>query len=345
MLAQLARELPEGDLLYEPKWDGMRCLAVKQGGAVELYTRNQRPIARYFPEVVEAVASLNAPSLILDGELVVPGPEGLDFGALLDRFHPAKSRVALLRERTPARFIAFDLVAVDGTSWMEEPFAARRAELERQVSGSGGVVGRTAITADLEQARRWLETLRGRGVDGVIAKARTLTYQPGRRAMVKVKREQTVDCVVGGFRLLGGEPMVSSLLLGLFAEHGSDHGSLRHVGVSSSFPRARRRELFELLSREAVPLEGHPWERGFGLGRSPIGRLPGSAGRWDPSEMSLDWAPIAPTRVCEVAYDQLDEQRFRHPARFLRWRPDRDARTCTFGQLAVLGAPLTEILP
>jgi ATP-dependent DNA ligase len=181
-------------------------------------------------------------------------------------------------------------------------------------------------------ANEWLDRYEGAGIDGVVAKRRDLAYQPGRRAMTKVKKERTADCVVAGIRvaLEEGTPLVASLLLGLYED-----GLLRHVGVSSTFTGRRRRELFGELRPRIVPLEGHPWERGFNLGRSPTGRLKGSAGRWDPAEMEQDWVPLLPDLVCEVRYDQLDAGRFRHPAKFLRWRPDREARSCAFDQLVV----------
>jgi ATP-dependent DNA ligase len=326
MLARLARELPAGDWVYEPKWDGFRCLAFAAGPDVDLRSRNQRPLARYFPELVGALALLPR-SAVLDGEIVI-GPGAGGFEALLARLHPSASRVERLARGTPAALVAFDLLADGGEDVRPLAFAERRARLEALLSGASALLQLTPATADRSRASGWLDAPPGSGIDGVVAKRRDLPYAAGRRTMVKVKRERTADCVVAGFRTYANEPVVASLLLGLW--HRS--GALVHVGVASSFPEADRRALFAVLA-PAVPLAGHPWERGFNLGASPVGRLAGSAGRWDPAEMTLDWTALAPERVAEVAYDQLDGLRFRHPARLVRWRPDRDARSCTLEQL------------
>lgn len=329
MLAQLSRELPSGDYLYEPKWDGFRCLAFVAGGRVELQSRHCRPLARYFPELVEALRALRAPSFVLDGEIVIAGAGGLDFPALLARLHPSARRVEQLRRASPATLIAFDLLAVGARDLRGQPFEERRAALEALLAKSEAPLLVTPSTSAPEVARDWLDRFQGAGIDGVVAKHRALPYQPGRRAMIKVKNERTAECVVAGFRVFSGEPTVASLLLGL-----QDGGVLRHVGVCSSFRERQRRELFEELRPLLAPIESHPWRDGFNLGRNPIGRLAGSAGRWDPSEMLPDWLPVRPERVCEVAYDQVDEGRFRHAARFLRWRPDRDPSSCGLDQLA-----------
>jgi ATP-dependent DNA ligase len=317
MLAQLARELPLGDYLYEPKWDGFRCIATCSAGAVDLRSRNGRPLARYFPEIVEP---LRGHRQIFDGELMVPAPDGSDFGALLNRLHPSRTRVEELRRSTPATYIVFDLLTEP-----EQPFAERRAGLERLRLQPPLTV--TPITSDPEVALRWLQG--GKGIDGIVAKRRDQRYEPGRRGWIKIKPQHTVECVVGGFRPLLDSAGVASLLLGLY-----EGGLLVHVGVASQFTAAQRRQLFQDLIPLASPLSGHPWEHGFNLGRSPTGRLPGSAGRWVASEMTQDWVPVRPVRVCEVAYDKCDGIRFRHPARFLRWRHDRDAQGCRTDQLA-----------
>ena len=347
MLARLERVLPAGDYFYEPKWDGFRALAfvdpaAARGAAVDLRSRHGRALGRYFPELVEA---LRAPgrSFVLDGEIVVARPDRFDFAALLTRIHPAGSRVERLRREAPATFIAFDLLARDGEDLRPAPFAARRAALVALLAGAAsGALTVTPATADLERARGWLERYHGRGIEGVIAKARDLPYQPGKRAMIKVKREHTVDVVVAGLRLRrarDGRLTLGSLLLGLH-----DGVVLRHVGVSATFTAQQRRELLGALAPLVVPPEGHPWEHGFNVGRSPMGRLPGSAGRWDAGEMVRDWVPLAPVRVCEVAYDQRDGARFRHPARLVRWRPDRDPASCGFDQLASDQASPAEVL-
>jgi ATP-dependent DNA ligase len=325
MLAELRRELPRGPYLYEPKYDGFRCVAFVDGGAVDLRSRHGKPFARYFPELVDALAPLG--DAVVDGEIVIEGADGFDFAALMLRTHPAASRVAKLAAETPATFIAFDLLAEGDVDLMRTPFAERRERLVRKLEGLSARVRVTEATEDPAEAARWIDQ-RAR-FDGVVAKHRELVYAPGKRAMLKFKPQHTADCVVAGMRLFGPPPEVASLLLGLW-----DGESLRHVGVVSQLADAKRKALVAELEPDVVPLEGHPWERGFGLERSPMGRLPGAAGRWDPAEMERDWVPLAPRRVLEVAYDHLDGQRFRHPARFVRWRPDREPRSCTFEQLA-----------
>src|ERR671922_1435588 len=330
MLGRLARELPADGFVYEPKWDGFRCLAFRSAGVVDLRSRNDRPLARYFPELVEALLELPAAEAVLDGEIVVPSANGFDFSALLARVHPAASRVQRLRLQTPARYIAFDLLALGDDDLRERPFTERRSALADLLRGAAAPLHLTAATDDPDVARDWLARYRGRGIDGVVAKSRDMRYEPGVRAMVKVKHEQTADCVVAGCRLFADRPQISSLLLGLYDDDG---GELRHVGVASGFGAARRRELAEVLGPHVVELAGHPWERGFLLAGSPIGRLAGAAGRWSPQEMTLDWIPLAPRLVVEVAYDHVDADRFRHAARFRRWRPDRDPRSCRLEQL------------
>jgi ATP-dependent DNA ligase len=328
MLARLARELPRGGYLYEPKWDGFRALVFRDGAEVDIRSRHGRPLARYFPELVEGLTELAPARFVADGEIVAAAPSGADFAALMARLHPAASRVERLRGETPARLVLFDLIAVGDDDLRATPFEERRARLEALLADAAPPIHLTPLTESHDVAREWLERFAGAGVDGVVAKHRSLPYEPGRREMVKVKRERTADCVVAGFRWLAGARLVGSLLLGLY-----DGGKLRHVGVATSFPRDRRAALVEELAPLVTPLERHPWRAGFGLEPSPLGRLLGAAGRWTPSEMAMDWVPVRPDRVCEVAYDQLDDGRFRHPARFRRWRPDRDPRSCTFDQL------------
>jgi ATP-dependent DNA ligase len=332
MLARLAESLPEGEHAYEPKWDGFRCLAFAGGGDVHLQSRHGRPLARYFPELVDALLPLRSRALVLDGEIVVEGKDGLDFPALLCRLHPSASRVARLRAETPARLVAFDLLAADGEDLREAPFAARRARLEAVLGEAPLPLLVTPLTRDRAGAARWL-AYEASGIDGVVAKRLDLPYRSGKRTMVKVKRERTAECVVAGLRTYAGERAVASLLLGLH-----DGGILRHVGVASSFPDRERAALFDELAPLAVSLAGHPWEHGFNVDASPVGRLRGSAGRWDPREMAQDWLALRPVRVCEVRYDRLDAARFRHPARFVRWRPDREARSCGLEQLAPVPA-------
>jgi len=336
MLARLARELPLGDYLYEPKWDGFRCLAFRDGGEIDLRSRNGRPLARYFPEVCEALLALPEDPFVLDGELIVAAEEALDFVALMARLHPAVSRVERLRHETPASLVAFDVLALGTEDVRERPFVDRRARLERLLRDATPPLALTPVTDDPELARRWLDRF-----EGVVAKHRDLRYEPGRRVMVKVKHERTADCVVAGFRWLVDRPLPSSLLLGLH----DALGELRHVGIAAGFAEQRRHELLELLAPLVVPLEGHPWERGFLLAGSPTGRLKGSAGRWSPGEMERDWVPVAPELVAEVGYDQLDDRRFRHPGRFNRWRADRDPASCRLDQLEAPAGDLAELLP
>jgi ATP-dependent DNA ligase len=340
MLARLTRSLPVDGFVYEPKWDGFRCLAFGHDGDVDLRSRNDRPLSRYFPELVEAIGMIEEDHLVLDGEIVVITPEGMNFAALMARLHPASSRVARLRHESPAAFIAFDVLAAGPRDLTPEPFVDRRAMLEKLLSEADPPVLITPASDDPGVAEGWLGRLHGAGVDGVVAKRRDQRYEPGKRSMAKVKRERTADCVVAGMRRYEGEPsLVASLLLGLF----DDAGALIHVGVVSSMPDAERAGMWQELDPLIVPLAGHPWQHGFGLSHSPLGRLAGSAARWTP-DMELDWVPLRPVRVCEVAYDQLDERRFRYPARLVRWRPDRDPSSCTVDQLDVSPPEVLELL-
>jgi ATP-dependent DNA ligase len=340
MLGKLARELPVDGFLYEPKWDGFRCLAFRDHEDVDLRSRNDRPLARYFPELVDGLRALSEERFVLDGEIVVVRDGSFDFEALLARLHPAAARVERLRLETPASFMAFDVLAIGDDDLRERSFEERRALLSVLLDGEQSPIRASLLTDDVAVASGWLDEFQGAGIDGVVAKHRTLRYRPGARAMVKVKRERTADCVVAGFRYFVDRPVLSSLLLGMY----DDDGELQHVGVVTQLPERRRRELLEELADLAVPLEGHPWERGFLLSGSPVGRLKGAAGRWSPEEMEQDWVALAPVRVCEVAYDHVDRQRFRHPARFRRWRPDKDARDCSLDQLETPAPELEEIL-
>jgi ATP-dependent DNA ligase len=329
MLGRRVDKLPEGDWIYEPKWDGFRCLAFRSGTEIDLRSRHDRPLARYFPELTAGLTALHSAGFVLDGEIVVPSAAGLDFDALLARIHPATSRVGRLSRETPARFAVFDALALDGEDLSELPFSERRARLSALVGEGSSTIRMTPATRDPTVAAEWLASSGG-GIDGVMAKAADLRYRPGERAMLKVKLERTADCVVAGFRPYFDRPLLSSLLLGLY----DAAGKLRHFGIVQSFTQKRRRELLEELAPLRVPLSGHPWEHGFLTGGGPTGRLAGAAARWSPGEMALDWVPLAPERVCEVAYDQLDHLRLRHPARFRRWRPDRVPGSCTLDQLA-----------
>jgi ATP-dependent DNA ligase len=331
MLARLVRSLPTGQVVYEPKWDGFRCIAFRHHDEVDLRSRNDRPLSRYFPELVEALRRVPEDHLVLDGETVVVTDDGVDFAALMTRLHPAASRVDRLRAASPARFVAFDLLAEGVRDLTGHPYADRRGALERVLVDPPDGILLTPVTDDPSVAGSWLDAPARSGIDGVVVKRRDQRYEAGRRAVVKVKRERTAECVVAGMRLFEG-PMVASLLLGLY-----DDDRLIHVGVVSSMRDPDRIALYRELQRSVTSIHGHPWEHGFGLDHSPLGRLAGSAARWSP-DMDLDWVPLRPERVCEVAYGQVDGRRFRHPARLIRWRPDRDPRSCTFDQLEAVPA-------
>ncbi len=336
MLAKLVSEIPER-LIYEPKFDGFRCIVFRDGQEVELGSRNERPLTRYFPEVVAAVTDQLPQRCVLDTEIVirtVPGedPEGtpvLDFEALQLRLHPAASRVALLSRETPASLVAFDLLALDDTSYLDRPFLERRAALGRALAGVRPPIFRSPSTSSIELAREWFSRFEGAGLDGVIAKPPHAPYTPDQRAMFKVKPERTADCVVAGFRWHKKGPGVGSLLLGLY----EDAAVLHHVGVAASFAMARRSELLEEIAPYRLhPGEPHPWvTSGFHE------RVPGGTpSRWN-REKDHSWEPLRPELVAEVGYDHLEGtqrvSRFRHVTHFRRWRPDRDPRSCTFAQL------------
>ncbi|WNV73947.1 ATP-dependent DNA ligase [Geodermatophilus sp. DSM 44513] len=333
MLAKAVTTVPVAEgTYYEPKWDGFRCVVFRDGDEVELGSRNERPLTRYFPEVVEAVKAALPERCVVDGEIVVPRDDRLHFESLLQRIHPAKSRIDLLAEQTPASFVAFDLLALGDESLLETPFAQRRARLEQVVTGTDSV-HLTAITRDPDTARRWFEQFEGAGLDGIVAKAADLPYGPDQRLMTKVKHVRTADCVVAGFRWHKSGPVVGSLLLGLY----DDSGDLQHIGVAASFPMARRAELVEELAPyRAEALETHPWREWANAELQADGehRMPGAQSRWN-AKKDLSWVPLRPELVVEVKYDQLEGRRLRHTGHFLRWRPDREARSCTYDQLEV----------
>ncbi|MBB3085584.1 ATP-dependent DNA ligase [Geodermatophilus sabuli] len=334
MLAKAATKLPTTEgLYYEPKWDGFRCIVFRDGDEVELGSRNERPLTRYFPEVVEAVKAALPERCVIDGEIVVPQGDRLHFEALLQRIHPAQSRVDLLAEQTPASFVAFDLLAIGDESLMEVPFGERQARL-REVIGKGTEsVHVTAITQDAEVAQRWFQEFEGAGLDGVVAKPADLPYGPDQRLMTKVKHVRTADCVVAGFRWHKSGPIVGSLLLGLY----NDAGDLQHIGVAASFPMARRAELVEELAPyRAQALDGHPWQDWANAETNGEGehRMPGAQSRWNAGK-DLSWVPLRPELVVEIKYDQLEGRRLRHTGQFLRWRTDREPRSCTYDQLEV----------
>lgn len=332
MLAKLSRDLPEGRFMYEPKWDGFRCIVFRDGDDVVLGSRNERPLTRYFPDVVSAVRDQLPERCAVDGEVVIAGPSGLDFDALSQRIHPADSRVQMLAEKTPAAFVAFDLLAIDDSDLTGQPFSERRSALEEALGDAQAPIHLTPITADPAVARRWFEHFEGAGLDGVVAKDESSIYLPGKRVMWKVKHERTGDFVVAGFRWFQTDrSVVGSLMLGLY--EGDD---LQHVGVIGAFPAAQRRELVAELEPYRNPA-GHPWAgwaematAGAGDGR----RLPGAVSRWN-AKKDLSFELLRPDLVVEAAFEHLQGRRLRHTARFRRWRPDRDPRSCTYEQLDV----------
>ncbi len=330
MLAKAVKELPRGDLLYEPKWDGFRSVVFRDGDEVEIYGRNGKPLGRYFPELVEGFLRELPERCVLDGEIVVRGGSVLDFEALQQRIHPAASRIKLLAEQTPAAFVAFDLLAIGSESLMAAPFGERRARLTTALAKAGPPVHITPATDSYDVGLRWFEEFEGAGLDGVMAKPLAGEYQPDKRAMFKVKPERTADCVVAGFRWHKSGPIVGSLLLGLY-----EGDRLQHVGVSASFPMKRRVELVdELAPYRMKDLAGHPWSGWAEQTEATADRMPGAVSRWN-AKKDLSWVALRPELVVEVAYDQMEGRRFRHTARFRRWRPDRDAASCGYDQLEV----------
>ncbi len=331
MLAKPVAQLPGGPYGFEPKWDGFRTIVFRDGDEVELGSRNERPLTRYFPELVQAVKTHLPTRCVVDGEIVVPDRDGrrLDFDALLLRIHPAASRVRLLATQTPARLVAFDLLALGEVDWTGEPFSRRRAALERALAHAGPPVHLTPATTDRDRALDWLGRFEGAGLDGLVAKLLDGVYQPDRRAWFKVKRQRTADCVVAGYRLhKSGPDAIGSLLLGLF----TDAGELASVGVVGAFPLARRRELLVELQPLVTSFEGHPWDWARHLEAAGRTWRGSDSSRWNPGK-TLSFVPLRPERVVEVRYDHLEGRRFRHTAQFVRWRPDRDPRSCTYAQL------------
>lgn len=332
MLSKAAKDLPGGDrFVYEPKWDGFRCIVFRDGDEVELGSRNERPLTRYFPEIIEPLKAALPAKAVVDGEIVIAGEHGLDFMALLQRIHPAASRVAMLAETTPASFVAFDLLAVGDRDLRPVPFAERRALLEEALAHAAPPVHLTPATTDLAVAADWFERFEGAGLDGVVAKDREAAYRENERTMIKVKHARTADCVVAGFRWHKAGGMIGSLLLGLY----DDERMLHHVGVTASFTTARRKELVgELAPLRCDDLTGHPWAAWAEAERQSGGRKPGGQSRWNAGK-DQSWEPLRPEWVCEVAYDHLEGDRFRHGTTFVRWRPDRTPESCTYGQLEV----------
>ena len=333
MLARLVEDIPRGEYVYEPKWDGFRSIVFRDGDEVEIGSRNLRPMTRYFPELVAAIRLGLPGRCVIDGEIVVPDPSlgRLDFEALQQRIHPAESRIKLLARRTPAHYVAFDLLALGDRDLTAEPFRVRRRMLE-EVLGSARAQSQihlTPITYDPEVAERWFNEFESAGFDGIISKPIEASYQPDKRVMFKIKHVRTADCVVAGYRPYKTDPQaVGSLLLGLY----DDNGELVNVGVVAAFPIEQRRALFKEFQPLVTTLERHPWNR---VGEEATTRTPRSAefSRWSAGK-DLAFVPLRPERVVEVRYDHMEGNRFRHTAQFVRWRPDRVPRSCTFSQVA-----------
>jgi ATP-dependent DNA ligase len=346
MLAKLVDEIPNTEgLLFEPKWDGFRAIVFRSAVDVYIQSRDLKPLDRYFPELHEALIASLPPGCIVDGEIVIATPDGLNFDLLQLRLHPAASRVAKLAEAMPSSFVGFDLLAVNGESIMDRPQGDRREALERLLGTVAPPVYLTPMTRDRNVAAEWLQRFEGAGLDGVMAKPETATYQPGKRAMFKIKHARTADCVVSGFRWHKKEPgIIGSLLLGLF----DGEGKLHHVGVTSSFTMARRKELVEELEplrRDAMA--SHPWREWATYAKASVPeaeamgdggqRMPGGQSRWSAGK-DLSWEPLRIERVCEVKYDHMQGDRFRHAATFLRWRDDKAPADCRYDQLEVTPA-------
>ncbi|MFE6332319.1 ATP-dependent DNA ligase [Streptomyces sp. NPDC057798] len=329
MLAKSVATIPAG-MHYEAKWDGFRAIVFRDGDELELGSRTTKPLTRYFPELVAALKERVPERCVLDGEIVIAREGHLDFDALTERIHPAASRVRTLAERTPASFVAFDLLALADESLLDVPLTDRRALLTRALAGATAPVHVAPATTDIEVAERWFQEYEGAGLDGVIAKPPASRYRQDERAMFKIKHERTADVVVAGYRLHKSGPVVGSLLLGLY----DDRGALQHVGVSAAFSMKVRAALVEELEPLRMDeVAGHPWAAWAEEAAHETARLPGAPSRWS-GKKDLSWVPLRPERVCEVAYDHMEQgARFRHTARFRRWRPDRTPESCTYAQL------------
>ena len=328
MLAKSVKSIP-ADASYEPKWDGFRSICFRDGDQVELGSRNEKPMTRYFPELVAAAQAELPKRCVIDGEIVIATEHGLDFDALQQRIHPADSRVRMLSEKTPASFIAFDLLALGDDDYTRRPFTERRAALVEALVKSGPSFHVTPATTDLATAQRWFDEFEGAGLDGVIAKPLTITYQPDKRIMFKIKHERTADCVVAGYRVhKSGADAIGSLLLGLYREEDS---TLASVGVIGAFPMAERRRLLTELQPLVTAFDDHPWNWAAHEAGERTPRK-NEFSRWNAGK-DLSFVPLRPERVVEVRYDHMEGERFRHTAQFNRWRPDREPTSCTYAQL------------
>ncbi|MFE3324411.1 ATP-dependent DNA ligase [Streptomyces sp. NPDC059176] len=328
MLAKSVAKIPPG-MQYEAKWDGFRAIVHRDGDEVVIGSRTGKPLTRYFPELVAALRANLPGRCVVDGEIVIAHGGRLDFDRLTERIHPAESRVRKLAEKTPASFVAFDLLALDDTALLDAPLAERRAALADALRHAREPVHIAPATTDAALAHEWFERYEGAGLDGVIAKPLDLPYRPDARLMYKIKHERTADVVVAGYRFHKSGPVVGSLLLGLY----DDGGDLQHVGVCAAFPMRRRAELVaELEPLRLVDASDHPWARWSDETAHASARLPGAPSRWS-GKKDLSWVALRPERVLEVAYDHMEGDRFRHTAQFRRWRPDRTPGSCRYAQL------------
>ena len=333
MLAKRVDTIPAGDgWIYEPKWDGFRALVFRDGDEVLIQSRDEKPLNRYFPELVEPLLEQLPARCVLDGEIVIAKKGALDFDALQLRIHPAATRVKLLSRETPASIVFFDLLCEGARDLRDETFSKRRAELERVLARATAPIHVTPATDDPKTALDWFGRFEGAGLDGVMAKPAAGVYEPDKRVMLKVKHERDCDCVVAGFRWYrkGDAPAVGSLLLGLY----DDAGALQHVGVCGSFPMGKRVELVEFLAPyRKNAIANHPWSGNGSMGESH--RMPGGQSRWSQGK-DLSWEPLRPELVAEVAYEHMQSGRFRHMAQFRRWRFDKKPQDCTYAQLEVV---------
>ena len=328
MLAKAVKKIPPG-MQYEAKWDGFRAIVHRDGPEVVIGSRTGKPLTRYFPELVAALPPRLPERCVVDGEIVIEHDGRLDFDRLTERIHPADSRVRTLAERNPARFVAFDLLALGDASLLDTPLSERRTALESALRDVDPPVHLAPATTDPEVAARWFEQYEGAGLDGVIAKPLDLRYRPDERLMYKIKHERTADVVVAGYRFHKSGPVVGSLLLGLY----DDSGALQHIGVCAAFTAKRREELVEELEPLRMdPPDGHPWAAWADEAAHAGARLPGAPSRWS-GKKDLSWVALRPELVCEVGYDHMEGDRFRHTAQFKRWRPDRSPESCGYAQL------------
>lgn len=343
MLAKPAKRLPAVPVAFEPKWDGYRCVVFRDGDEVLLGSRNEKPLNRYFPEMLDPLRASLPDRCVVDGELIVEVDGRLDFDALGQRIHPAESRVTMLAEQTPAAFVAFDLLALDDRSFVDAPFRERRAALVEVAAGFAPPVHLTPATLDRDQAMAWFDRFEGAGLDGLIVKPLDDPYVFDKRVQLKLKHQRTADCVVAGYRVHKDGEGVGSLVLGLYA----DDGRLHHVGVAASFTAKRRRELLEEVApHELDDIAEHPWAAWSDGEANADGSMPGAPNRWSGAGgRDHSWIPLRPERVVEVGYTWATAGRFRGTTRLVRWRPDRDPASCSTDQLAEPApVPISEVL-